>query len=176
MDSTHLLNCIAVPEICCNSTPRDARSKGNMTIVPKPLFQPLTVGAAPNDSKAALEKIQKANGSIPNLAAVFANNPVVLQGYIALDAVFEKGSFTPRERQLIQLAASVENHCNSCTATHSTVLKAALRTLPETVIAVQIGMPVVDRKLDALVTLVKELVRERGYAKEETIRDFIAVG
>jgi hypothetical protein len=31
-------------------------------------------------------------GFYPNLTAVFANNPAVLQGYLALDAVFEKGS------------------------------------------------------------------------------------
>jgi alkylhydroperoxidase family enzyme len=36
--------------------------------------------------------------------------------------------------------------------------------------------PVPDKKLNALVTLVKELVRERGYAKDETIENFIAPG
>jgi alkylhydroperoxidase family enzyme len=33
-----------------------------------------------------------------------------------------------------------------------------------------------DAKLSALVTLVKELVRERGYAKDETIQKFLAAG
>jgi hypothetical protein len=32
-----------------------------------------------------------------------------------------------------------------------------------------------DTKLNALVTLVKELVRERGYAKYETIQNFLSV-
>jgi alkylhydroperoxidase family enzyme len=44
----------------------------------------------------------------------------VLKGYLALDGAYEKGSFTPRERQIILLAASVENNCNYCTAAHST--------------------------------------------------------
>jgi AhpD family alkylhydroperoxidase len=57
------------------------------------------------------------------MMAIFANNPAVLQGYLALDAVFEKGSFTPRERQIILLAASVENHCNYCAAAHSTIVE-----------------------------------------------------
>jgi hypothetical protein len=35
--------------------------------------------------------------------------------------------------------------------------------------------PVPDTKLNALVTLVKELVRERGYAKYETIQNFLSV-
>ena len=37
--------------------------------------------------------------------AIFANNPAVLQGYLALDDVYEDGSFTSRERQIILLAA-----------------------------------------------------------------------
>jgi alkylhydroperoxidase family enzyme len=147
-----------------------------MITAPKPLFQPSTVGAASKASRAALKKIQKASGLIPSQAAIFAHNPIVLRGYMGLDAVFEKGCFTPRERQLILLAASAENHCNYCTAARSRVLKAVLRMTPDTVIAARIGMPVVDPKLDALATLVEELVHERGYAKEEAIRKFIAVG
>jgi hypothetical protein len=33
-----------------------------------------------------------------------------------------------------------------------------------------------DAKLNALVNLAKELVRERGYAKEKTIQNFLAAG
>ena len=140
------------------------------------LFEPLTIVTAPEASKPILENIQKSFGFIPNLMAIFANNPTVLKGYLALDGAYEQGSFTPRERQLILLAASVENHCNYCTAVHSTVAKGALHTSAEVVSAIRNNTPVPDAKLNALVTLVKELVRERGYAKDETIQKFIAVG
>jgi uncharacterized peroxidase-related enzyme len=140
------------------------------------LFAPLTIATAPEASRPALEKIRESLGYIPNLMAIFANNPTVLQGYLALDAVFEKGSFTPRERQIILLAASVENHCNYCVAAHSTLAKGALHTPAEVVAAVRDGTPVPDAKLNALVTLVKELVRERGYAKDKTIQKFLAAG
>jgi AhpD family alkylhydroperoxidase len=93
-----------------------------------------------------------------------------------LDAAYEKGSFTPRERRIILLAASVENNCNYCTAAHSTVLKNALHTPTEVIAAVRKGMPVPDAKLNALVVLVKELVRERGYAKDKTIEKFLGAG
>ena len=140
------------------------------------LFAPLTIATAPEASRPALEQIQKSLGYIPNLMAIFANNPTVLQGYLALDAVFEKGSFTPRERQIILLAASVENHCNYCVAAHSTIVKGALHTPAEVVAAVRDDKPVPDAKLNALVTLVRELVRERGYAKDKTIQKFLAAG
>ena len=147
-----------------------------MSIAAETLFAPLTIANAPETSKPYLEKIRKANGFVPNLMAIFANSPVVLEGYLALDAAYEKGSFPPRERQLILLAASVENKCNYCAAAHSTILKGGLRTSAEIVSAVRNGTPLPDAKLNALVTLVKELVRERGYAKEETIQTFIAAG
>ena len=147
-----------------------------MSTMTDTLFAPITIATAPEASKPALEKIQKSLGFIPNLMATFANNPTVLQGYLALDAVYEKGSFTPRERQIILLAASVENNCNYCVAAHSTIAKGALHTPPEVIAAVRKGTLVPDAKLNALVTLVKELVRERGYAKDETIQKFLAAG
>jgi uncharacterized peroxidase-related enzyme len=147
-----------------------------MSTTTETLYSPLTVANAPEASKPVLETIQKSFGYIPNLMAIFANNPTVLQGYLALNVFYEKGSFTPRERQLILLAASVENHCNYCTAAHSTVAKAALHTPAEVVAAIRNNTTVPDKKLNALVTLVKELVRERGYAKDETIENFIAAG
>ena len=147
-----------------------------MSTATKTLYTPLTIATAPEASRPALENIQNSFGFIPNLLAIFANNPTVLQGYLALDALYEKGSFTPREQQLILLAVSVENHCNYCTSAHSTVAKGALRTPAEVVAAIRNNTPVPDKKLNALVTLVKELVRERGYAKGETIENFIAAG
>jgi uncharacterized peroxidase-related enzyme len=147
-----------------------------MSITTDPLFEPLTIATAPEASKPLLESIQKSFGFIPNLMAIFATNPTVLQGYLALDAAYEKGSFTPRERQIILLAASVENNCNYCAAAHSTIAKGPLHTPAEVVAAIRNHAAVPDTKLNALVTLVKELVRERGYAKDETIQNFLAAG
>jgi len=75
------------------------------------LFVPQTVESAPEQSRPILQNVKKAFGFIPNLMATFANNSSVLEGYLALDGIFEKGSFTAVERQLILLAASVENKC-----------------------------------------------------------------
>ena len=147
-----------------------------MSTATETLFAPLDIASAPEASRPMLEKIKVANGFIPNLMAIFANNPAVLHGYMALDSAFEAGSFRPRERHLILLAASVENNCNYCIAAHSTVLKNTLRMPDEIVSAVRNNKTVPDGKLNALVTLVKELVRERGYAREQTIHNFIAAG
>ncbi len=123
-----------------------------MTTTTDTLFAPLTVATAPEASRPMLEKVQKSLGFIPNLMAIFANNATVLEGYLALGAVFEKGSFTPRERQIILLAASVENNCNYCAAVHSQIAKTLLRTPAEVIAAVQNNTPttIVNRAGDQL--------------------------
>lgn len=140
------------------------------------LFQPLTIASAPEASKPVLENIQKAFGFIPNLMATFANSPTVLQGYLAMDGVFEKGTFSAAERQLIFLAASVENECGYCTAAHSTIAKAFLKVPAETVAAVRNGNTLDDKKQNALVNLVREIVAKRGHASESTVEAFLHAG
>lgn len=66
-----------------------------MSTITETLFAPLAIATAPEASRPMLEKVKKSIGFIPNLMAIFANNPTVLEGYLALGAVFEKGSFTP---------------------------------------------------------------------------------
>ena len=147
-----------------------------MSTTTTPHFVPLSISTAPDSSKPILAEIRKTNGSIPNLMATLANSPAALEGYRALEAVWENGSFAPRERQLILLTASVENRGSYCTAAHSTVLGNALRTPAEIVFAIRHNIPVPDTEFNAAVTLVKELVRGRGYARQETIQNFIAAG
>jgi uncharacterized peroxidase-related enzyme len=140
------------------------------------LFTPVGVETAPEKSRPLLEKVQKSYKFIPNLYANFANSPVLLEGYLALEGVFEKASLSAVERHVVLLAASVENSCKYCTAAHSTVLKTFLHVPAEVVSAVRSNSPLPDPKLNALVALTKEIVSERGHVGEQTIENFLAAG
>ena len=140
------------------------------------ILNPVTIQTAPAESRPTLEKIQRGFGFVPNLMATFANSPTVLNGYMALDAIWEKGSFTPVERTLILLAASVVNDCGYCTAAHSTVLKAFLKVPADTVAAVRHGKDLSDLKFDALVKYTREIVETRGRVSEATLNYFLSVG
>ncbi|MDX2179217.1 MAG: carboxymuconolactone decarboxylase family protein [Bryobacteraceae bacterium] len=131
---------------------------------------------APAAAVPVLDKIQKTFGFTPNLMATFANSPAVLEGYLALDAHFEKTAFTPVERQIILLAASVENRCGYCIAAHSTIAKGFLHAEAGVVAAVRAGQSTGDAKIDALVALTREIVEKRGFASEATIAAFVAAG
>ena len=140
------------------------------------LFAPLNFETAPEKSRPLLEKIQKSFKFIPNLFGGFANSPVLLEGYLGLEGVFEKGSLSAVERQVVLLAASVENSCRYCTAAHSTLLKAFLHVPADVVSAVRSNVPVSDPKLNALVGLTKEIVSERGHVRTEVMENFLAAG
>jgi uncharacterized peroxidase-related enzyme len=140
------------------------------------LFAPVGVDNAPEKSRPLLEKIQRSFKFIPNLFGSLANSPVMLEGYLGLESVFDRGSLSAAERSIVMLAASVENSCRYCTAAHSTVLKAFLHVPAEVVAAIRSNAPLADPKLNALVVLTKEMVSARGYVGEQTIANFLAAG
>ncbi len=140
------------------------------------LFSPVNLETAPEKSGPLLENIQKTFKFIPNLFGVFANSPVLLEGYMGLEKIFDKGSLSPVERQIALLSASVENSCRYCTAAHSTVLKSFMHVPAEIVSAVRSNTPVSDPKLNALVALTKEIVSGRGHVSTQVMNNFLAAG
>lgn len=140
------------------------------------LLESLTIDNAPAGSKPIMEGIKKTFGFVPNLMGIFANSPEMLKGYLSLEAEWNKTSFTPQERNLALLAASLENECGYCVAAHSTVAKAFQKVPAETVAAIRAGKSTGDKKTDAMIALVRELVSKRGHANGATIDGFLAVG
>jgi uncharacterized peroxidase-related enzyme len=139
-------------------------------------LEPQTIESAPEGSKETLKAIKKGFGFIPNLMATFANSPAVLNGYMAMDAAWEKSSFTAKERHIILLATSVENHCDYCKAAHSTILKGMMKVDAQIVAAIRENKTLPDTKLNALVNFTRALVKERGYVPETVKADFLKQG
>lgn len=140
------------------------------------VFPRLQDDQIPVGSRPFLEKIKKGFGFIPNLFAAFASSPVLLEGYLGLDATYSKGTLSPAERQLVLLAASVVNECSYCTAAHSTFAKGMLKVPVDVVAAIRAQRPVADVKLNALVNLARELVLARGHVATSTIQSFLDAG
>jgi len=140
------------------------------------LLAPLGLETAPEASQPFLNEIQKSFNFIPNLFGVLANSPALLEGYLTLSAAYGKATLTPPERELVLLAVSVENACPYCIAAHSTVLKSIHHLAADTVVAVRSNVALADQKLNALVSLTKEMVAERGHVRSEAIAPFIEAG
>lgn len=147
-----------------------------MTTTTETLFSPLNRQTAPQAAVPALDAVQSKFGFVPNLIGTLANAPEVLNSYLALDEQFAQSGFSPAERQIILLTVSVENECPYCVAAHSTILKNQLKVSAELVAQIRNGDPVTQSPENALVTLVREVVYQRGHVSEETVDQFLAAG
>ena len=141
-----------------------------------PIFSVVHDDQVPAGSRPFLEKVKKGFGFIPNLFAVFSNSPVLLEGYLGLDATYSKGTLSPVERPLVLLTASVVNECPYCTAAHSTVAKGMLKVPAAVVAAVRAQQSVADAKLNALVHFTREVVQGHGRVSPATIQSFLNAG
>ena len=102
-----------------------------------------------SDSRSALDGVEEAIGFVPNLFATLAQQPGVVEAFIALDAAFSSTTLTPEERQAVQISASVENGGSYCVAGH-TQFSRKLGVPEPTLAALRASEPVDDARLDAL--------------------------
>ena len=135
----------------------------------------LTNETAPAPSRATLAIIEKTNGFIPNLFRALAGSPTSLNGFAGLVAKNDDGTLSPAERQIVQMVASVENNGSYCVAGHSVFSENV--GLDDTVIeSVREGMPLHDRRYQALAELTRALMRTGGKISPEQIDAFTGIG
>lgn len=141
-----------------------------MTILPVQ-----TPDTAPEASKPHLDAAVKNYGFIPNLTAVFANSPAMIEAYCVLAGHFEKTDLTPVERQIVLMTNNRLNGCTYCMAAHSTI--AQMQKVPADVItALRDGTEIADPKLQALHTFTAKMNEERGNLSQPDVEAFLAGG
>lgn len=135
-----------------------------------------TKESAPSESRPFMETVEKKFGFMPNLMKVLAGSPISIQAYLQLSQLLEGSAFSPREQQLILLAVSQENRCEYCVAAHGMIARNMVRVPAAEVDQVKSGQHLEDKKADALVTFVKELVKSRGVVTDDVIGSFLSRG
>ena len=140
------------------------------------IFTPLRLQEAPPQSREILENARRHFGFVPNLLASMAHSPVALGVYFYANLGFEFGTLTPAERQVVLLTASKENNCSYCSVSHSALARFFTNVPGDALIAIESGGNPEDPKLNALVSLTRELVSRRGYVSREMIRFFFDAG
>ncbi|MFQ5755444.1 MAG: carboxymuconolactone decarboxylase family protein [Acidiferrobacterales bacterium] len=139
------------------------------------MFSVHTVESAPPKAKPALAASQKTFGFVPNLHAVFAESPALLEGYKKLSQIFATSSLSPVEQQVVLLAASYENNCHYCMAAHSAA--ANMAGLPaEELDTLRNGAPMPDTRLEALRRFTQRIVQARGWVEENDVDAFVQAG
>ena len=140
-----------------------------------PDFTVHTIDTAPQQSVPLLQGAQKAFGFVPNLIAVLAESPAVVEAYLTLTQIFDKSSLTATERQVAILAISRYNECDYCMAAHSVV--ASMQDVPADVIqAIRNDKPIADAKLEALRTFAATVIEKRGWLSDDDVTAFRFAG
>ena len=138
---------------------------------------PKTIDNAEPRAQSALDSARKQLGFVPNMYAVMANSPGLLESYLHTYALFRAESgFTPVEQEVIFLTISRENGCDYCMAAHSFVADNMSKVPPAVTDAIRDGQPIPDGKLAALSGFTVTMVKSRGLPSRRDVEDFLAAG
>lgn len=114
-------------------------------------------------------------GIVPNLYAVMAESPVLLESYLALTKAVSRSSLSTTERHLVWQTINVENRCHYCVPAH-TMLARADKVDDAIIAAVREDRPVDDARLETLRVFTKEMVKTRGNPSPAQVEAFFSAG
>ena len=141
-------------------------------MTPFKIYSPETAHPPADD---LLASIRTTLGFVPNVVGATAESTPALQAFMELNDRFAESSFDATGRELIQIAASVENQCGYCVAGHTAF--AQMQSVPSEVIdAVRNNRPIDDHKLEALNRFTRAVMRERGMIREQDLKRFLDAG
>ena len=134
-----------------------------------------TIASAPEKSKPALEQLQKAFGVLPNLPAVIANSPKLINSLVPLFQQVHNPGLTEPENQIVLLTDAVTNSSKYAVAFH-TALALQQGISSKEIDAIRERRLPTDKRFAALSTLAKTLIEKRGHLSERELDSFIAAG
>ncbi|OUR95965.1 carboxymuconolactone decarboxylase [Gammaproteobacteria bacterium 42_54_T18] len=130
---------------------------------------------APEASKPLLADSLQAFSMIPNLHAVMAESPAVLESYQVMHELFQKTSFNADELTVVWQTINVEHECHYCVPAHTGIAN-MMKVDANITDALRNGTELPSKKLQALHETTLELVRERGNLREDTLSSFSEAG
>lgn len=135
-----------------------------------------TIEDAPESSKANLKKSKQAYGMVPNLHAVMAESPALLEAYRSVAEIFDtKTNLSPTEQQIIAMTNNRLNGCTYCMAAHTSIMQGA-KVAEDVITALREGTAIADPKLEALRTFAEQMNVKRGWVEESDIEALLAAG
>jgi uncharacterized peroxidase-related enzyme len=136
---------------------------------------PASIEASPAAAQPLLQAVKQQLGSVPNLFRLTATSPVVLEGYLGLNAALGKGSLCGATRERIALTVAEINHCGYCLAAHSYLGKNLAKLGDDEITANRKGHSS-DAKADAAVAFAAKVTRNRGAISDSDLSAVRAAG
>lgn len=134
-----------------------------------------TKETAPQASGEFMDAATAMFGFLPNLLAVAAEAPALVEGYTTLSRIFGQSSLSKGEQQLVLLSVSRINQCHYCMAAHTGGTRMA-GVDDEVIAAVREDREIADPRLQALRKFAQVLTEKRGWADDGEVEAFLAAG
>ncbi|GDY28037.1 hypothetical protein AHAT_39270 [Agarivorans sp. Toyoura001] len=134
-----------------------------------------TVETAPEASKALAEKSLKTNGMLPNLHAIMAEAPGLLEGYQVLHKLFMESSFNAEELTVVWQTFNVEHECGYCVPAHTGIAH-MMKVDPVLTEALRERQVMPTEKLQVLRDTALAMTRSRGNLTKQQMAAFFAAG
>ncbi|MFT6906395.1 MAG: alkylhydroperoxidase family enzyme [Oleiphilaceae bacterium] len=138
-------------------------------------FQLHDQNSAPEASQPLLANSLKAFGMIPNLHAVMAESPPLLEAYQTLHTLFQQTSFNAEELTVVWQTINVEHSCHYCVPAHTGIAH-MMKVDAAIITALRNTTKLPTDKLQALHRTTLALVRNRGILSKEEISAFFKAG
>jgi AhpD family alkylhydroperoxidase len=138
-------------------------------------YQVHTIDTAPEASRSLLRGMAASVGFVPNLAATMAESPPLLAGFLAVRDIYQRGTFSGAEIQVLSLTAAFENRCDWCMAFHTLMALKEGVSRPS-VDALRAGRAPVEPRLAALSDFARAMVQRRGAVLPAEHERFVAAG
>ena len=138
-------------------------------------FKLHTSETAPEGARPLFDAAKKNFGMVPNLYAVMAESPQLLEAYQKVSALFQATSLSAVERNIVWMAVNVEHECHYCVPAHTMIAKGS-GVDDATIAALREARPLPNAKNEALRQFTLAVVRERGKVSDADIDKFLAAG
>lgn len=123
-------------------------------------------------SQEAFDGLQKGLGFVPNLYATIAYSANALPKYLAFQGA--KTSLSNKEKEVVNLVVSEVNGCRYCQSAHTTIGKMNGFSDDE-ILNLRAGHSS-NAKLNALVTIAKDITENKGRVSPANLDAFYAAG
>lgn len=134
-----------------------------------------TPGSAPEGSRDTLRHVQETLGGVPNLAAAMAESPSLVRAFFAVREIYEQGTLSAGDIQVLSLANAFENDCDWCVAFH-TLMAQKSGVSDVTIDALRAGRSPAEARARALSEFTRALVQHRGAVPPAALEAFHAAG
>ncbi|MGW0174409.1 carboxymuconolactone decarboxylase family protein [Rhodococcus sp. NPDC003322] len=130
---------------------------------------------APAAARPVIKTIADNLGYLPAPVALMAESPELLRAFTRSNALFEKSTLTPLEREVVVLTIATRNECHVCVAMHSAAL-ARSGTPTEMIAALRSGSALHEPRLEALRTFTVAVLDTGGAVSDAQTSAFASQG